>query len=78
MCARVHSEARFSGGGVGIRICVHMEVLLCECLFVLIFAVFSVCVYECGLAAEQTCFGTGTPNSVAAKVRSAAVPVNDV
>lgn len=57
----------------------------CFCVWVLICAYicsFSlcVCVYECfcGVAAEQTCFGTGTTNSVAAKVRSAAVLVNDV
>lgn len=55
--------------------CAHVGAFLCECLFVLIFAVFifsvCVCVYErfCGLPAEQTCFGTGTPNSVAAKVK---------
>lgn len=49
-------------------LCLYLQFFPCEC----------VCVYECGLAAEQTCFGTGTPNSVAAKIRSAAVPVNDV
>lgn len=55
---------------------------MCECLFVLIFAVF-LGVYECfcGRAAEHRLvlgLEIGAPNSVAAKVRSAAVPVNDV
>lgn len=77
-------EARGWAGGVRICLCAHVGASMCECLFVLILAVcVCMCVFAKASVVEQlnrlvSGLELGAPNSVAAKVRSAAVPVNDV
>lgn len=83
VCTCAHQSSLLGDGdGWCLNLCAHLGVFICECLFVLIFAVF-LGVYECfcGRAAQHRLvlgLEIGAPNSGAAKVQSAAVPVNDV